>query len=197
MSHVAREYFTVDLRGLRAALSARAAASDMTESDVLRSALAATLGVDRGAPVATSSAVMRPAPTPRVKLSVRLSHFAAQRLDASARAAGLSRGAYLLRLIDGAPPVTPIADDAALVAALASSTAEMAVLSRDLNDLMRLLRQGSVQAAREYRDRLFTLDKNVQRHMEVAASTLVALRARHLIGPDTAAKRVNRGRGAT
>ena len=80
---------------------------------------------------------------------------------------------------------------------MASSTAEMAVLSRDLNDLMRLLRQGSVQAAREYRDRLFTLDKNVQRHMEVAASTLVALRARHLIGPDTAAKRVNRGRGAT
>jgi hypothetical protein len=150
MSHVAREYFTVDLRGLRAALAARAAELDMTESDVLRSALAKALWADGRAPAATSSAVERPARIPRVKLSVRLSHLAAQRLDASARAAGLSRGAYLIRLIEGAPPVTPIADDAALVAALASSTAEMAVLSRDLNDLMRLLRQASAQAAREY-----------------------------------------------
>jgi hypothetical protein len=190
MSHVAREYFTVDLRGLRAALSARAAASDMTESDVLRGALAAALGVNGGAPVATSSAVERPAPTPRVKLSVRLSHLAAQRLNANARAAGLSRGAYLIRLVDGAPPVTSIADDAALVAALASSTAEMAVLSRDLNDLMRLLRHGSVQAAREYRDRLMTLDRDVQRHMEKAASTLVVLRARHVLGTDATVKRV-------
>jgi|BarGraIncu00222A_1022003.scaffolds.fasta_scaffold47680_2 hypothetical protein len=41
MTSTALEYFTVDLRGLRAALSARAAARDgLTESDVLRSALA-------------------------------------------------------------------------------------------------------------------------------------------------------------
>ena len=33
---VAREYFTVDLRGLRAALAARAAATGMTESDLLQ-----------------------------------------------------------------------------------------------------------------------------------------------------------------
>jgi len=37
---MAREYFTVDLWGLRAALAARAAERRMTESDVLRSALA-------------------------------------------------------------------------------------------------------------------------------------------------------------
>jgi hypothetical protein len=43
---MAREYFTVDLRGLRPALAARAAEHRMTESDVLRSALAAALDAD-------------------------------------------------------------------------------------------------------------------------------------------------------
>ena len=47
MPAAAREYFTVDLRGLRAALAARAARDGMTESDVLRSALATALGTTR------------------------------------------------------------------------------------------------------------------------------------------------------
>jgi hypothetical protein len=46
MAPMAREYFTVDLRGLRAALAARAAERRMTESDVLRSALAVALDAD-------------------------------------------------------------------------------------------------------------------------------------------------------
>ena len=46
MRPAAREYFTVDLRGLRAALAARAAAESVTESDVLRSALVARLGLE-------------------------------------------------------------------------------------------------------------------------------------------------------
>lgn len=40
MNSTAREYFTVDLRGLRAALTARAARDGLTDSDVLRGALA-------------------------------------------------------------------------------------------------------------------------------------------------------------
>ena len=47
MPPVAREFFTLDLRGLRAALTARAAEQGVTESDVLRSALAAALGGDQ------------------------------------------------------------------------------------------------------------------------------------------------------
>ena len=43
MNSTAREYFTVDLRGLRPALKARAVRDGLTESDVLRSALAAAL----------------------------------------------------------------------------------------------------------------------------------------------------------
>jgi len=45
MAPVAREYFTVDLRGLRAALTASAARDGVTESHVLRSALAVALAV--------------------------------------------------------------------------------------------------------------------------------------------------------
>ena len=48
-----------------------------------------------------------PQTAPHVKLSVRVSAPAARRLDLNGRAAGLSRGAYLMRLIDGAPPVIP------------------------------------------------------------------------------------------
>lgn len=43
MTSTPREYFTVDLHGLRAALSARTARDGLTESDVLQGALAAAL----------------------------------------------------------------------------------------------------------------------------------------------------------
>jgi len=48
MAAPAREYITVDLRSLRAALAARAAHDGVTESNLLRSALATALGTGRG-----------------------------------------------------------------------------------------------------------------------------------------------------
>ena len=60
-----REFFTVDLRGLRAALAARAARDGMTESDVLRCALATVLGTNRAvlpAPANDCTAAQLPAP---------------------------------------------------------------------------------------------------------------------------------------
>lgn len=59
----------------------------------------------------------------------------AHRLDLNGRAAGLSRGAYLMRLIDDAPPVIPRAERAAGFAALNASASELALLSRDINHL--------------------------------------------------------------
>ena len=176
MSSTAREYFTVDLRGLRAALTARAARDGLTESDVLRSALAAALG---GAGVA--SPIPIPGPRDRlpagrhVKLSVRVSLLVAYRLDLNGRAAGLSRGAYLMRLIDAAPPVIPSIERAAGFAALNASASELAVLSRDINHLTHLLRTGSVAAAREYRGRLATLDGDVRKHLDLSAAVIAEL----------------------
>jgi len=170
---MAREYFTVDLRGLRAALAARAAERRMTESDVLRSALAAALDADQSIAITqkTGFADGQP-PTPHVKLSVRLTRLASQRLDHHARAAGLSRGAYLSRLIDGAPPVTASADRKAAAAALSQSSAELAVLSRDINHLTQLLRRGAMDAALQYRERLDHLDIDVRSHLDKAATIL-------------------------
>jgi len=176
MSGAAREFFTVDLRGLRAALAARAADQGVTESDVLRSALAAALGdAASAAAIPSSSTAERPPPTTHVKLSVRLTRLAAYQLDHHARAAGLSRGAYLTRLIDGAPPVTASTDRAAGFAALSASSAELALLSRDVNHLTQLLSKGSLEAARQYRERLATLDADLRNHLDLAAATLAEL----------------------
>ena len=180
---MAREYFTVDLRGLRAALAARAAERRMTEADVLRSALAVALDADPSVAITqkTGFADGQP-PTPQVKLSVRLTRPASQRLDRQARAAGLSRGAYLTRLIDGAPPVTASADRKAAAAALSQSSAELAVLSRDINHLTQLLRRGAMDAALQYRERLDHVDGDVRSHLDKVA-TVLANCAPTRIGP--------------
>ena len=99
MSSPSREFFTLDLRGLGAGLRSRAASLGLTESLVARGILAAALGVER---IDSSGPSAGPMTTPQIKLSVRLPRTAASRLDRHARAAGLSRGVYLTRLIDGA-----------------------------------------------------------------------------------------------
>ncbi len=176
MRAAAREFFTVDLRGLRAALAAHATSLGVTESDVLRSALAAVLGSQAcGATIVQSGQNHDPRAGGSIKLSVRLPRPAAHRLDLYARAAGLSRGAYLSCLIDGAPPVTASVDLAAGAAALSASASELAVLSRDINHLTQLLRRGAVDAARQYRERLDNLDGDVRVHLDRAAFVLAEL----------------------
>jgi hypothetical protein len=176
MTATAREYFTVDLRGLRSALKARAARDGLTESDVLRSALAVALGEpkasSRPAAVGLVSSGQRRL---NAKLSVRLPVPVARRLDLDARGAGLSRGAYLMRLIDGAPRVVPSAERTAGFAALNVSASELALLARDINHLTQLLSKGSVAAAREYRGRLDSLEGDVRKHLELSAAVIAEL----------------------
>jgi hypothetical protein len=173
MSSPSREFFTVDLRGLRAGLRACAASLGLTESALLRSVLAAGLGAEHAS---TASSPGAGGPTmAQVKLSVRLPRTASSRLDRNARAAGLSRGAYLARLIDGAPPAVASSDRAAMFNAVNASSAELALLSRDIHHLTRLLRQGSFRAAREYTARHESLDSVVQAHLGLAAPLLAEL----------------------
>ena len=172
----ARDYFTVDLRGLRPALKARAARDGLTESDVLRSALAAALGepgIRSPTPVVESAASPRRRDTSSSPSACPAP--VARRLDLNGRAAGLSRGAYLMRLINGAPPVIPSAERAAGFAALNASASELALLSRDINHLTHLLRMGSVSAAREYQGRMDTLDGDVRKHLELSAAVIAEL----------------------
>lgn len=173
-----REYFTVDLRGLRAALAARAAADSMTESDVLRCALVAKLGPHAiGSTSSPSGLATTAGRRSLAKLSVRLTRTAAQRLDQNCHAAGLSRGAYLTRLIEGVAPVVASSNRTALAHALNHSAEELAVMSRDIHHLAQLLARGSSQAARAYTQRLETLDADVRAHLERDATVLAELSA--------------------
>jgi hypothetical protein len=185
---MAREFFTVDLRGLRAALSRRAVQSCCTESDVLRSALAMALNDGTSDSPNLPVTVDAFASKSQVKLSVRIACPAVMRLDRQARAAGLSRGAYLTGLIDGAPAVVAATDRRAGFAALSASAAELALLSRDINHLTHLLRSGESRAAQAYRERLETLDSDVRQHLDRSAAALA-----ELAPPRAHARRVHLG----
>ena len=181
MSSPSREFFTVDLRGLRAALAARAAAENVTESDVLRSALATSLGDGRTRVSGPSNeAVGGRSTATQVKLSVRLARPAANLVDQNARAAGLSRGAYLARLIHGAPPVMSSAVRAAACRALNNSSEGLALLSRDIDRLTPFLRRGSLEATRIYAARQETQEKVVRAHLALAAAVLADISSMRL-----------------
>ena len=64
--------------------------------------------------------------------------------------------------------------------ALNASSSELALLSRDMNHLTRLLRQGSYEAARGYTARRDSVDRVVQAHLALAAPILSELSAMRL-----------------
>jgi len=92
------------MRGLKAPLVACAAQRRASVSSVVREAVARVLDLEgdggnslsEGASGATEDGAW-------TKLSIRMPRREAERLDASARAARLSRGAYLAGLVDGVP----------------------------------------------------------------------------------------------
>jgi hypothetical protein len=171
MNTPTHEFVTVDVRGLKAALVARAQAERVSVSVVVRRAVERELGQGGAAdkPVVLTRTT--------VKLSLRLTGAEAQQLAAGARRAGLSRGAYLAGLLSG---IASLADDSASrpdrLAALNASCAELSTLSRNLHHLTTLLRQGEVRAAMQYRETLDTLGADVREHLVMAASLLADLR---------------------
>ena len=67
-----------------------------------------------------------------------------------------------------------------MCASLNKSSEELAVLSRDINHLTQLLLRASVEAAKSYRVRLQTLDRDVRAHLALAATVLADLSAMRL-----------------
>jgi hypothetical protein len=177
MNTPTHEFVTVDMRGLKAALVARAQAERVSVSVVVRRAVERELGSINASREPESAG--RPAgPTGSiVKLSLRLTSAEAEQLAAGARHAGLSRGAYLAGLLAGVPSLadgSPGRPDR--LAALNASCAEISTLSRNLHHLTSLLRQGEVRAAMEYREMLHTLGVDVREHLAMAAGLLAELR---------------------
>lgn len=157
MNTTAHDFVTVDMRGLKAALVARAQAERVSMSVLVRGAVARDLGFGVDCEPQRAGTLGRSAPSAAsVKLSIRMTAEEAQRLAAGARAAGLSRGAYLAGLVAGVPVLSAGGGRAEHIAALMASSAELATLSRNIHRLTALLRQANVEAARPYREMLDT-----------------------------------------
>jgi hypothetical protein len=179
MNATAHDFVTVDMRGLKAALVARAQAERVSVSVLVRSAVARDLGLgvdcerQRAGTRGQGASILA-----SVKLSIRMTAPEAQQLAAGARAAGLSRGAYLAGLIANVPVLSAGGGRAEHIASLMASSAELATLSRNIHRLTALLRQANVELARPYREMLDTLAADVRRHLELAARALADLQPR-------------------
>lgn len=176
MNTTAHDFVTVDMRGLKAALVARAQAERVSVSVLVRGAVARDFGLSVECESQHAGTLGRgTSGTASVKLSIRMTAEEAQRLAAGARAAGLSRGAYLAGLIANVPVLSAGGGRAEHIATLMASSAELATLSRNIHRLTALLRQANVESARPYREMLDTLAGDVRRHLELAARALADL----------------------
>lgn len=176
MNTTAHDLVTVDMRGLKAGLVARAQAERVSLSVLVRDAVARDLGpAAECEPRRGEQWVLSASGAARVKLSIRITAEEARQLDAGARSAGLSRGAYLAGLVANVPVLTSGGGRAGHIQALMASSAELATLSRNIHRLTALLRQANVEPARPYRAMLDTVAADVRRHLELAAQTLTDL----------------------
>jgi hypothetical protein len=177
MNTPARDFVTVDMRGTKAALLAHAQAERVSVSLLVRRAVAREL--DRVHPSGARGAGTHNTTSTHatVKLSIRLPSAEAEQLDAGARRAELSRGAFLAGLLAQVPSLTGgLASRPEYLAALTASSAELSTLSRNIHHLTLLLRQSNVRAAQEYRRTLDTLSDDVRAHLTLAARALAELR---------------------
>ncbi|MEO8124298.1 MAG: hypothetical protein ABI633_09635 [Burkholderiales bacterium] len=180
MNIPSHDFVTVDMRGLKAALVARAQAERVSVSVLVRGAVARELGLGEGAaPQPTDRSKETAFGSSTVKLSIRLTRVEAAHLAAGARSAGLSRGAFLAGLIAEVPVLSGGASRTDDLAALIASSAELSTLSRNIHHLTSLLREGAVRAAQEYRVMLDTLADDVHGHLALAAGVLADLRPRN------------------
>jgi hypothetical protein len=107
-----------------------------------------------------------------IKLSVRLSHDDSAVLATQAAMLGLSQARLIALLIQRAElPRRSIERDADR-AALRASTEQLATLSVDLQQFMRLLRRGSSEGVARYAERLQAVDVDLRAHISCASAFL-------------------------
>ena len=162
---------TIDLRSIGDAVRSAAAGRGLTIAAFAREALVSTLSE------APPSRELPDAPSPRlygtVKLTWRMDVRAAEALAANARALGLSYGQYVGYLVSAAPLPAPSGQRAADRAALQASTDHVAVLAREVSEVLRLARAGrSSEEMRQRTGHLVNLVVDVRRHLDLASSFL-------------------------
>lgn len=176
MAPSARDRITVELHGLKAALAARAQDERIGVSAIVRRAVERELGIVDASVKPGVSVLLTAASGSHVKLSIRVTSTEAEQLAAGARRARLSRGAFLAGLLAGVPALSSdVGSRPDHIAALTASSAELSTLTRSINRLTTLLRQGDVDAARKYRELLDTLGDDVRAHLRLAGGVLADL----------------------
>ena len=170
MNTVPHEFVTVDMRGLKAALVARARERRVSVSVVVRDALTKALPLEPGASNQTTLPIAR-----AVKLSIRLTADEAERLAKGATAARLSRGAFLSGLVDGVRVLSSGGRNDHL-SALIASNAELSTLSRNVRHLATLLARSEMRAAQQYRSMLDSLAGDVEKHLHLVGEALKQMR---------------------
>ena len=180
MSPTTRDRISVDLRGLRAGLLAQARARDVTPSDLVRAALAQSLGDSASHHRPAESGTPRSASKDRVRLSLRLSADQARAIATAAQAASLPTGEFIAGVVAGVPVLSAGANRADHLAALIESSAEISTFSRNIHHLTSLLRQGAFRSAQEYRPMLDTLGTDVRAHLTLAAGVLAEMQPRRV-----------------
>jgi hypothetical protein len=114
-----------------------------------------------------------------VLVKLRLHRDIAARLSDRAWVSGLSRSAYVARIVNEAP-----APPVAVSATLRMSTEQLAVLGSDLNDLLRMLARGTLPSTSPLEVSVQTLVRDVRRHLVVASRLVAELRpARRIANP--------------
>jgi hypothetical protein len=168
-----RDRVTVDLRGLAPAVKAHATARNMTLAAFARAAMVDALKQAETDPRHLSQAD-GPEDGQPVKLTLSLPLRQASWLVEHARAAGLPYGTYLASVIDGTPAPGGLGE---AVRALSASTAQLAALSTDLNDYVRLLSRLNYVEAEQYRQRVVSMFHEVRQHMRLNAALTAEVRA--------------------
>lgn len=173
VARVARERVTIDLRGLSHAVEEHARARHLTVAAVIRLAVASALEAN---PLEDQPNDAWDAARDRsVKVTIRLRGGVSNRLSTQARACGLSHGAYVTTLIDEAP-----APPRAVAAALAAPTEQVAVVSADVSELIRLVRTSGSPATVHVLNRMGMLGDDVRQHLKLASRLVFELRPKRI-----------------
>jgi hypothetical protein len=138
-----RERISIDLQGLKEALMERSQALGVSPSELLRKALAQVLGTP--AMLKRETAVRPPwkRPRDRTRLCLRMGQEEAAATLAAAKRAGMSPGDYVAGLVAGLPVLLNGGGRSDHIAALTTSNAHVANLSRNVYALTRFLTQAT------------------------------------------------------
>ena len=186
MRPLSRDRITIELRGLREPLHAHAAARGVTTAALARATLKAWLDCasndsscnDNGSNPLLPKPVTEDRSEAHVKVTLRLPAAQAVLLANRARAADVAQGIYVAGLIAGAPPVPLPANHAAAIAALVSSTDQLATTGTDLNAYAKPAGLLSEPELERCRVGVVALADEVRRHLAVAAPLLAKLKSR-------------------